>query len=84
LPITSLIINSLKCCSNTEVKYERILIALRVAVRIKCKIKPRRPDRQKILQAEPDGGTKALKKIIEGIGNDIGAAVIGFFTLLFP
>ena len=75
---------SLKCGTDTEVKYEKILIALGVAVRIEGKINPRRSNRQQILQAEPDPGTKVVEKIVEGVGDDIGSAVKCLLTLFLP
>jgi hypothetical protein len=56
-----------KCRPHTKVKNKKVLIAIRIPVGIKCKIDPRRTNRQHILKTKADSGTEPLKKIIERV-----------------
>ena len=74
---------TLKCRPYTNVKNEKILIALRISIRIKCKIDPRRANRQQVLKTETDTRAESFEKVIKRIGDHIRATIIRRFALLF-
>ncbi len=64
-------------------EYKRIFIPVIILVRANSEICPGRAHRQLIMEADAQCGAEVIEILVEGIGQDIGTAVIWGLALLF-